>query len=104
MSQDQSAHLLCHRCGRELTPGRGEWYIVRIEAFADPSPPILDEELARGGAGISKRIDELLAKMSDMTQRELMDQIYRRLTMHLCVTCYNDWIENPAGDDPKVKK
>lgn len=104
MSHDQSAHLFCHRCGRELKPGSGDWYIVRIEAFADPSPPVLNEELAGDETSISRRIDELLEQMSEMTERELMDQIYRRLTMHLCSTCYKDWIENPAGDVPKMKK
>ncbi len=30
---------LCHRCAAVLTPGDGSFYVVRIEAFADPSPP-----------------------------------------------------------------
>ena len=36
--------VLCHRCGVELTPGAGNFYVVCIEAFADPSPPIISAE------------------------------------------------------------
>jgi hypothetical protein len=36
--------LLCDRCGVELTPGKGDFYVVRIEAVADPTPPRFTEE------------------------------------------------------------
>jgi hypothetical protein len=32
-----------------------------------------------------------------MSEREAMDQVFRRLTVFLCNRCYQDWIENPAG-------
>ncbi|MCJ7544288.1 MAG: hypothetical protein MUP47_06940 [Phycisphaerae bacterium] len=94
MGTDDETFLLCHRCGRELFPGRGDFYVVRIEAIADPSPPELEgwvdpEELA-------EKIDELIDQMRGMTERELMDQVYRRLTLHLCGDCYRVWIEDPA--------
>jgi hypothetical protein len=31
-----------------------------------------------------------------MSERELMDQVFRRLTIHLCGTCYRQWIEDPT--------
>lgn len=31
--------LCCDRCAAELTPGEGSFYVVRIEALADPTPP-----------------------------------------------------------------
>lgn len=91
--------LLCHRCGCDLTPGRGNFYVVRIEALADPTPPNFDEEeLAQMTADdIDAEINALLEQMKDMTEREMMDQVHRRLTMHLCGRCYREWIENPAG-------
>ena len=94
MATNDDVSLLCHRCGRELFPGRGDFYVVRIEAFADPTPPELDgwvnpEELA-------EKIDELIEEMRHMTEQELMDQVYRRLTLHLCGDCYRVWIEDPA--------
>ena len=87
--------LLCHRCGVELHPGRGDFYLVKIEALADPTPPDLSDSLPPGE--ISREIDRLIDQMRDMTERELMDQVFRRLTIHLCLPCYRKWIEDPAG-------
>ena len=36
--------LLCARCGTQLTPGSGDYYVVRIEALADPTPPSFSED------------------------------------------------------------
>ncbi len=30
--------VFCRRCGAELAAGQGNFYVIRIEAFADPSP------------------------------------------------------------------
>ena len=88
--------LLCHRCGAELTSGKGDFYVVRIEAFADPTPPTLSEdELA--GLDPGEEIDRIIEETNGMSERELMDGVWRRLTIHLCGRCYRLWIENPAG-------
>ena len=94
MAAKEHAPLLCHRCGAGLTPGRGDFYVVRIEAFADPSPPALTE--GDFEIDLNAEIEKLLEEMKDMSPRELMDQVYRRLTIHLCGTCYRAWIEDPA--------
>lgn len=93
-SPEDIAHLFCHRCGAILTPGEGSFYIVRIEAFADPAPPELSRDDETDAAA---EIDRLIEQMRGMSERELMDQVYRRMTIHLCGRCYKDWIENPAG-------
>ena len=99
--EDQPEHsghhpILCHRCGAMLQPGRGDFYVVRIEAFADPTPPdLISDELA--DIDPSEEIDRLLEVMRDMSELELMDQVFRRMTIHLCRRCYLTWIENPAG-------
>jgi len=95
---DPSDHqpLLCHRCGAMLTPGKGDFYVVRIEAFADPAPPnfLADEA---DDIDPSYEINRLLEQMRHMTEQELMDQVFRRVTIHLCRRCYLTWIENPSG-------
>jgi hypothetical protein len=92
----EHAALLCHRCGAMLTPGKGDFYVVRIEAFADPTPPnLLSGDLA--DIDPSAEIDRLIELMRHMSQQELMDQVYRRMTIHLCRRCYLPWIENPSG-------
>ncbi|HOB75339.1 MAG TPA: hypothetical protein PKG54_12540 [Phycisphaerae bacterium] len=87
--------LLCHRCGTELHPGSGDFYVVRIEAFADPSPPVIEE--ADPDPDPRRELDRLAEQLSTLSPQEAMDQVYRRLTIYLCVACYRPWIENPAG-------
>ena len=95
--------LVCHRCGAMLRPGEGSFYVVCIEAFNDPTPPRLDPLVTR--AALAAEYDALLEQVRDRSERELLDQVYRRLTLHLCARCYGSWIENPAGeatiDDPE---
>jgi len=94
MTEHDDIPLLCHRCGATLHQGHDDHYVVRIEAFADPTPP----RLAEGDIplDIDAEIEALLEQMKDMTERELMDQVYRRLIIHLCGKCYRTWIEDPA--------
>lgn len=90
--------LLCLRCGAILERGEGKFYVVRIEAFADPSPPVIrDDETLEG---LAAEWETLLAQMDDQSERELLDQVYRRLTLLLCTPCYRSWIEHPVGDAP----
>ena len=86
--------LLCHRCGAVLQPGRSDFYVVRIEAFADPTPPRLTEDDLAGD--VNDEIQRLIEQMKDMSEQELMDQVHRKLTIHLCGACYRVWIEDPA--------
>lgn len=86
--------LICHRCGCLLTCGEGSFYVVKIEAFADPSPPTLDTN--NPSKHLATEINELLEQMSDLSEQELMDQVYRRLVLLLCRPCYEMWIEDPT--------
>jgi hypothetical protein len=65
--------LFCDRCTKPLAPGRGDFYVVRIEAVADPSPPLITEEdLERD---VSNEIEELIARMRLMTPQEANEQV-----------------------------
>lgn len=88
--------LVCLRCGTELTPGDAQFYVVRIEAFADPTGPnITEEDLQRD---FRAEIERLIEAMSGLSEQEAMDQVYRKMTIYLCNGCYRDWIENPTGE------
>jgi len=90
----------CQRCQAELQPGAGNFFLVNIEAIADPTPPIITaEDLA---ADIRHKIEELLAQMQGLSEQEAMDQVYRRVTFHLCGPCFRDWSAKPAG--PPVER
>jgi hypothetical protein len=82
----------CLRCGKELRLGSDACYLIKVEAMADPSPPVISaEDVTRG------EIERLLAQMNDLSPQEAMDQVYRRLSFYLCGPCYRQWIEKPAG-------
>ena len=89
------ALLFCDRCLTELVPGKGNFYVVKIEAVVDPSPAMFDEEDL--GKDPLKEIGRLIEEMRGLSRQELLDQVYRRVTIYLCLRCYNKWIENPAG-------
>ncbi len=88
--------LICDRCAVEVHPGRGDHYVVTIDAVADPHPPVFTaEDLQRD---VGPEIDRLIARLSGLTEREAMDQVHRRVVLHLCMPCYTRWIEHPTGD------
>jgi hypothetical protein len=87
--------LECRRCGRDLHPGRGELYVVSIVGVADPWPPVFTEEdLA---LDVGDEIRRLIAQARGLDARQAREQVYRRVILHLCISCYQDWIEDPAG-------
>jgi len=77
-----------------LIPGQDLLYVVRIEAFADPTPQDITEDDLE--ADIEEAIEKTIEQLRQMSEVEMMDQVYRRLTIHLCPSCYAKWIENPA--------
>jgi hypothetical protein len=86
---------ICARCAAELRPGEGGFYVVRIEAMADPTPPSFSaEDLDRD---VAETLDDLFRQVCDLSAQEALDQVYRRLTIALCGRCYRKWIEDPAG-------
>ena len=91
------APLFCSRCGAMLEEGSGNFFRINIEAIADPAPPVISSEDLAKNPG--EEIKKLLAQMQDLSAQEAMDQVYRRLTIFLCLSCYRPWIENPAGDE-----
>lgn len=85
----------CRRCGRALTPGRGELYVIAAMALADPYPPVFTEDdLAQD---VGDEIRRLIRHLRGVDERQARDQVYRRLVFHLCAPCYGRWLEEPAG-------
>lgn len=87
--------LFCHRCGKELHPGRGDFFVVTIDAVADPAPPIIDDE--NGDQDHREAIRELTERLEELSPQEAMDQVHRRVVLHLCLNCYLPWIEDPVA-------
>jgi hypothetical protein len=87
--------LFCARCAAALRPGAGDFFQITIEAVADPHPPILDDDSDQ--KQLRRAIERTLEALGDMTSQEALDQVYRRMVIHLCKSCYPPWIENPTG-------
>jgi hypothetical protein len=87
--------LLCSRCLKLLEPGRGDFFVVTIDAVADPTPP----HITPGDLSRDLRSDwrEIVAALQETSPQEALDQVYRRVVIHLCNACFGDWIENPAS-------
>ena len=68
--------LVCERCRRTLKRGRGDFYVVRLDAVCDPSPPVFSEEdLSKD---LDREIARLSAAMEDRSEQDLVDQVFRR--------------------------
>ena len=87
--------LHCHRCSMEVHPGRGDYYLVRIDAVADPQPPIITQEDLDQDVGAE--IERLIRRMKSMSEQQLERQVFRQKAIYLCVPCFNRWIENPVS-------
>jgi hypothetical protein len=90
--------LLCTQCLKTLQPGRGEYYVVTIDAVCDPTPPTIDAGDLRHDLRRDWR--EIVAELQDVSPQEALDQVYRRVVIHLCNGCFRTWIENPTGETP----
>lgn len=85
---------ICAKCTTEMAHGKGELWVVKIAAFADPSPPNFEIEEEKD---LRTEIKNLVEQLEGTSEREAMDQVHRSLVLHLCDSCYRQWIENPTG-------
>jgi hypothetical protein len=94
--------FFCDRCATALQPGTADSYRVTIEAVADPWPPVVSGD--DSPADLRRKIERLLEQMEGLSAQEAMDQVYRRVTLYLCVRCYRPWIENPLGTSDRIAR
>jgi hypothetical protein len=81
MPANDEMQVFCARCSAQLKRGVGEFFAVKIKAFADPTPPeITSEDLRRD---FQSEIGRLINQMKGLSERELADQVHRRSTL-LC--------------------
>jgi len=91
-----AAPIFCDRCLAILKPGDGNFYVVTIDAVADPAPPRFDHDM-RSDRDLQQEIRDLIHQLESTSAREAADQVHRRVVIQLCLRCYGEWIENPAG-------
>jgi hypothetical protein len=84
----------CELCGKELIPG--EFYVVRIDVFADPKMAAMSGEELKA-VDFDAEIEGLLEQMEGMTAEELQDQVHRRFEYTICAACQPGFLGNPMG-------
>ena len=89
---------ICDRCGRPLERGQLR-YIARIEvlAAADPLEITLDDLLRDS----RREMDALLEQCEQLTEEELMRDVYVKFEFDLCRPCQKAYVTDPlsAGVD-----
>jgi hypothetical protein len=92
---DGDSPTICRKCGALLTPVRGDFFVVEVEAYAENSPPVFTkEDLAKDHRAEMERLAKAMAELSP---QEAMDTVHRHMTFFLCRPCHTVWIENPVG-------
>jgi len=83
---------LCDRCGRSLE-GVSLRYVARIQVYAAYDPlEITFEDLTRDH---SKEIQQILEQCQDLTEEELMSDVYTEFHFDLCRPCQRSYLQNP---------
>ena len=70
--------LHCKRCSKEVHPGRGDYYLVRIEAVADPQPPVITQEDLDQDVGAE--IERLICLMKGLSEQQLEQGLRTRMS------------------------
>jgi hypothetical protein len=83
---------ICDRCGRPLEQGQLR-YIARIEVLAAADPlEITLNDLLRDSR---RELDALLAQCEQLTEEELMRDVYVKFEFDLCRACQKAYVSNP---------
>jgi hypothetical protein len=85
---------ICDRCGRPLERGQLR-YIARIEVLAAADPlEITLNDLLRDSR---RELDALLAQCEQLTEEELMRDVYVKFEFDLCRACQKAYVTDPLS-------
>lgn len=85
---------ICDRCGRPIERGQIR-YTARIQVFAaaDPLEITLDDLLGDTG----QEMDDLIGRCGQLSERELMRDVYVEFKFDLCRTCQRIYLDDPLS-------
>ncbi|PYJ80855.1 MAG: hypothetical protein DME22_22990 [Verrucomicrobia bacterium] len=85
---------ICDRCGRPIEQGKLR-YIAKIQVFAAADPlEITLEDLLRD---TRREIDRLLQQCEELTEEELMRDVFVKFEFDLCRTCQKAYVTDPLS-------
>jgi hypothetical protein len=86
------ATRLCDRCGQLIEEGALR-YIAKIQVYAAYDPLNIDfEDMTRDHTA---EISEILKRCEDLTEEELMQDVYVDFQFDLCRPCQRFYIKDP---------
>jgi len=89
---------LCDRCGQPLEKGQLR-YTVKIQVFAAyDEMEISGKDLLKSH---KKEIKELIEQARNMTEEELMRDVYVELQFDLCRACQREYVKQPIVPPPE---
>ncbi len=92
----------CDLCGKELRPGEGQRFVVKIEAFAAQDPAELTEADLDDDAleAVSEVLREMEAQEGDVD----LPAPTRHFRYDLCPECHRRFVHDPLGKEcaPRV--
>ncbi|MCI0642577.1 MAG: hypothetical protein L0Y72_30840 [Gemmataceae bacterium] len=88
-------HFTCDHCGKELTPGEDQRFVVRIEACAaEDSQDLTEADLEEGHL---QAVSEMLQEMEDEGLQ--FDEPAKTFRYDLCGECHKRFIHDPLGKE-----
>jgi len=88
---------ICDRCGRPIQQGKLR-YIARIEVIAAADPfEITLEDLLRD---TRREMDALLEQCEQLSEEELMRDVYVKFEFDLCRACQKAYLTDPLSLEP----
>jgi hypothetical protein len=89
---------LCDRCHQPIEEGELR-YVAKIQVYAAYDPlDITFQELQRD---YTKEMEQILEKCKDLTEEELMRDVYVQFQFDLCRACQHAYIKDPMPSAPE---
>ncbi len=86
--------VVCDLCGRAVPPGAH--YVVKIDVYADPSPPEVSTEQLEE-TDFDQTFAALLEEINHLSADDLQDDVHRSFTYRICRPCQRRFLANPLG-------
>jgi hypothetical protein len=95
-------HITCDLCGKDLRPGAGDHYVVKIEVFASQDPAQLtDDDLDEDHM---EAVSQMLKDMEDnLIDPEDLEPPHKHFRFDLCPECRKKFIRDPLGKEAAQK-
>jgi hypothetical protein len=95
-------HVTCDLCGKLISPGDDQRYVVKLEVFAAHDPAKITE--ADLDEDHMEAVSELLREIEENPDNpDLTEPAYKNFRYDLCPECHKKFLRDPLGKDMAQK-